>query len=153
MKIILLKDVDNLGDEGEVKTVADGYGRNYLLPRGFATIFSKAGLTLIEQRAAKIEARKEDKKKAALGLKEKLQGINLVIPMPAGDNGKLFGAVTNAVVAEKLAEAAGVSIDRRHVSIHGNAIKLVGVYDVKVRVMDREYAAIKVEVKALEAQA
>jgi len=151
MKIILLKDVDNLGDEGEVKTVADGYARNYLLPRGFATIFSKAGLTLIEQRAAKIEARKEEKKKAALGLKEKLQGINLVITMPAGDNGKLFGAVTNAVVAEKLAEAAGVVIDRRYVSIHGNAIKLVGIYDVKVRVMDREYANVKVEVKALEA--
>lgn len=151
MKIILLKDVENLGDEGEVKTVADGYGRNYLLPRGFATIFSKAGLTLIEQRQAKIEARKEEKRKAALGLKEKLQGLNVVISMPAGDNGKLFGAVTNGVVADHVAQAAGVSIDKRNVSIHGNAIKLVGVYDVKIRVMDREYAAIKVEVKALGA--
>lgn len=151
MKIILLKDVENLGDEGEVKTVADGYGRNFLLPRGFATLFSKAGLTLIEQRKAKIEARREEKKQAALGLKEKLQGLNLVIAMPAGDNGKLFGAVTNAVIAEQIAQAAGVSIDRRHVSIAGNAIKMVGVYEVKIRVMDRESAVIKVEVKALEA--
>ncbi len=151
MKIILLKDVENLGDEGEVKTVADGYGRNYLLPRGFAVLFSKHGLNLIEQRAAKIEARKEDKKKAALSLKEKLQGLNLVISMPAGDNGKLFGAVTNGVVADHLAQSAGVTIDKRYVSIHGNAIKLVGVYDVKIRVLDREYATIKVEVKALEA--
>jgi len=151
MKIILLKDVENLGEEGEVKTVADGYGRNFLLPRGFATLFSKHGLNLIEQRAAKIEARKEEKRQAALGLKEKLQGLNLVISMPAGDNGKLFGAVTNGVVAEHIAKAAGVAIDKRHVSIHGNAIKLVGVYDVKIRVMDREYANIKVEVKALEA--
>jgi large subunit ribosomal protein L9 len=151
MKIILLKDVENLGEEGEVKTVTDGYGRNFLLPRGFATLFSKAGLNLIEQRQAKIEARKEVKRQAALGLKEKLQGLNLVISMPAGDNGKLFGAVTNGVVAEHVAKAAGVAIDKRHVSIHGNAIKLVGVYDVRIRVMDREYANIKVEVKALEA--
>lgn len=151
MKIILLKDVENLGDEGEVKTVADGYGRNYLLPRGFATLFSKAGLNLIEQRQAKIEARKEEKRKAALGLKEKLQGLNVVISMPAGDNGKLFGAVTNGVVADHVAQAVGVAIDKRHVSIHGNAIKLVGIYDVKIRVMDREYASIKVEVKALGA--
>jgi len=149
MKIILLKDVENLGDEGEVKTVADGYGRNYLLPQGFATLFSKAGLNLIEQRKAKIEARKEEKRQAALGLKEKLQGVNLVISMPAGDNGKLFGAVTNGVVAEQLAASTGITIDKRHISIHGNAIKLVGIYDVKVRVMDRESATIKVEVKPL----
>lgn len=151
MKIILLKDVDNLGEEGQVKTVADGYGRNYLIPRGFATIFSKAGLTLIEQRASKIEARKEEKRKAALGLKDQLQGVNLVVAMPAGDNGKLFGAVTNSVVAEKLQETAGITIDRRHISIHGNAIKLVGTYEVKIRVMDHEYATVKLEVKPLEA--
>ena len=151
MKIILLKDVENLGEEGDVKTVADGYGRNYLLPRGFATLFSKAGVTLIEQRKAKIEARKEEKRQTALGLKEKLQGVSVVIAMPAGDNGKLFGAVTNGVVAEHLAQSSGITVDRRHISIHGNAIKLVGVYDVRVRVLDREYATIKVEVKALEA--
>jgi len=151
MKIILLKDVENLGEEGDVKTVADGYGRNFLLPRGFATLFSKAGLTLIEQRQAKIEARKEEKRQAALGLKEKLQGVNVVISMPAGDNGKLFGAVTNGVVADHLAQSSGITIDRRHISIHGNAIKLVGVYDVRVRLLEREYATIKVEVKALEA--
>ncbi len=151
MKIILLKDVENLGDEGEVKTVADGYGRNFLLPRGFATLFTKHGLNLIEQRKVKIEARKEEKRQAALGLKDKLQGLSLVISMPAGDNGKLFGAVTNGVVAEHLAQASGVAIDKRHVSIHGNAIKMVGIYEVKIRVLDREYANIKVEVKALEA--
>lgn len=151
MKIILLKDVENLGEEGEVKTVADGYGRNFLLPRGFATLFSKHGLTLIEQRQAKIDARKEEKRQAALSLKDKLQGLNIVISMPAGDNGKLFGAVTNGLVAEHVAKEAGVVIDKRHVSIHGNAIKLVGIYDVRIRVLDREYANIKVEVKALEA--
>ncbi len=151
MKIILLKDVENLGDEGDVKTVTDGYGRNYLLPRGFATLFSKHGLTLIEQRKAKIEARREEKRQAALGLKEKLQGVNLLISMPAGDNGKLFGAVTNGVIADQLAQTHGVTIDKRHISIHGNAIKMVGIYEVKIRLLDREHATVKVEVKALEA--
>jgi len=150
MKIILLKDVENLGDEGEVKTVADGYARNYLLPRGFATVFSKAGLNLIEQRQAKIEARREEKRQAALSLKEQLQGLLVTIAMPAGDNGKLFGAVTNGVVADHLAQA-GVTVDKRTIGIHGNAIKLVGSYEVKVRVLDREFATVKVEVKALEA--
>ncbi len=150
MKIILLKDVENLGEEGEMKTVADGYGRNFLLPRGFAVLFSKHGLNLIEQRKAKIEARKEEKRKIAMGLKDKLQGLSLVISMPAGDNGKLFGAVTNGVVAEQLIKQ-GVNIDRRLISLPGNAIKMVGVYDARIRVLDREYATVKVEVKALEA--
>lgn len=149
MKIILLKDVENVGEEGEVKQVADGYGRNYLIPQGFAIPFSKGGLNIIEQRAAKIAARKEEKRQAALGLKEKLSGFNLVISMPAGDNGKLFGAVTNGVVADQLA-AQGIQVEKRHISIHGNAIKLVGTYDVKVKVMEREAAVIKVEIKALE---
>ena len=67
MKVILLKDVENLGEEGEIKTVADGYGRNFLLPRGFDILASKHGLNLIEQRKAKIEARKEERRKAATG--------------------------------------------------------------------------------------
>lgn len=150
MKVILLKDVENLGEEGEIKTVADGYGRNFLLPRGFAVLASKHGLNLIEQRKVKIEARKEEKRKEALGLKDKLQSLHLVISMPAGDNGKLFGAVTNRVVAEQLLKQ-GITMDRRHISLPGNAIKLVGVYEAKVRVLDREYATVKVEVKALEA--
>ncbi len=150
MKVILLKDVENLGEEGEMKSVADGYGRNFLIPRGFAVLFSKDGLNLIEQRKTKIEARKEEKRKEAMGLKDKLQGLNLVISMPAGDNGKLFGAVTNSVIAEQLLKH-GVTMDRRHISLPGNAIKMVGVYDARIRVLEREFATVKVEVKALEA--
>jgi large subunit ribosomal protein L9 len=150
MKVILLKDVENLGEEGEMKSVADGYGRNFLIPRGFAILFSKDGLNLIEQRKTKIEARKEEKRKEAMGLKDKLQGLNLVISMPAGENGKLFGAVTNGVISEQLLKH-GVTMDRRHISLPGNAIKMVGVYDARIRVLEREFATVKVEVKALEA--
>jgi large subunit ribosomal protein L9 len=150
MKIILLKDVENVGEEGEIRQVKDGYGRNYLVPRGFAMIFSKHGETIIEQRRAKIEARKEEKKKEALGLKDKLNEMTIVIVMPAGENGKLFGAVTNGVIADYLAQQ-GVTMEKRHISISGNAIKQVGNYEVRVRVLEHEFATVKLEVKALEA--
>ena len=150
MKIILLKDIENVGEEGEVRQVADGYGRNFLIPRGFAMLFSKHGQTIIEQRKAQIEARKAQKRNEALGFKEKLQGLQIVITMPAGDNGKLFGAVTNGIVADHLAQL-GVTVEKRHISLPGNAIKLVGVYDARVKILEREYAVVKVEVKPQEA--
>lgn len=149
MKVILVKDVENVGEEGEIRQVADGYGRNFLLPRGFAIPFSKHGQNIIEQRKRQIEARKEEKRQAALSVKEKLQGLQVVITMPAGDNGKLFGAVTNGIVAEHLAQLGAV-VERRHIAIPGNAIKLVGTYEVRIKVLEREFAVVKVEVKAQE---
>ena len=150
MKIILLKDIENVGEEGEVRQVADGYGRNFLIPRGFAMLFSKHGQTIIEQRKAQIEARKAQKRNEALGFKEKLQGLQIVITMPAGDNGKLFGAVTNGIVADHLAQL-GVTVEKRQIWLPGNAIKLVGVYDARVKILEREYTVVKVEVKPQEA--
>ncbi|NNM53810.1 MAG: 50S ribosomal protein L9 [Spirochaetales bacterium] len=149
MKVILVKDVENVGEEGEIRQVADGYGRNFLLPRGFAIPFSKHGQTIIEQRKRQIEARKEEKRQAALGVKEKLQGMQVVLTMPAGDNGKLFGAVTSGIIAEQLA-AQGVVVEKRHISIPGTAIKLVGTYEVRIKVLEREFAVVKVDVKAQE---
>lgn len=149
MKIILLKDVENVGEEGDVRQVADGYGRNYLIPFGFAIPYSKGGLNMIQQRASQIAERREEKRKAAMSLKEKLDGLNLVIPMLAGDNGKLFGAVTNGVIAEHLA-AQGIQIEKRNLSVHGNMIKTLGHYNVKAKVMESESAIIKLEIKTLE---
>lgn len=146
MKVILYKDVENLGEEGDVKVVADGYGRNYLIPKGFAVLFTKHAANLVEQKKAKIEARKEEKRKEALGLKEKLAANEVVLTMPAGENGKLFGAVTNHTIADALA-AIGLTVEKRHISITGNSIKALGTYDVKIRVLEKEYATLKVTVK------
>ncbi|OHD12809.1 MAG: 50S ribosomal protein L9 [Spirochaetes bacterium GWB1_48_6] len=147
MKIILNKDVPNLGEEGDVKVVANGYARNFLIPQKIAVLFSAHAAHMFEQKKAQIEARKEAKKQIALSLKEKINAEEIEITMSAGDNGKLFGAVTPGNIADLLA-AKGIVVEKKLISITGNAIKVVGVYEAKVKVMEKEYATLKVTVKA-----
>ena len=92
MKIILNQDVVNLGEEGDVCVVKDGYARNYLLPTGAAVIYNKANAALFASRAEAIEKRKVAKRAEAASLKEKLDAITLEIVVPAGESGKLFGS-------------------------------------------------------------
>ncbi len=146
MKIILFQDVLSLGDEGDIKTVKDGYARNFLFPKKLAVPFNAHYEHMFEQKKAKIEAKRTQKKQMALSLKEKLHGQELEFLMPAGENGKLFGALTSAMIAERFL-TDGIEIEKRQVSIPGNAIKALGTYEVKIRVMERETAAVKVTVK------
>jgi len=152
MKVILLKDVENLGEEGDVCVVKDGYGRNYLLPKGFATLYSKNSVEILNQKKAAIEKRREEKRKEAMGLKERLEGLNLVFAMPAGENGKLFGAVNNANIVEALAKE-GLTVARKAVEVPGHSIKVVGNYSVKVKLYGKESAKLAIEVKAAEENA
>jgi large subunit ribosomal protein L9 len=147
MKIILNKDVRQLGDEGDIKDVTAGYARNYLFPQNLAMPFSKHGLEILNQKKAKIEANKARKIEEAKSLKERLDGYSLTITRPAGENGKLFGAVTNATIAELLNED-GMAIERKQIGIPQNAIKIVGEFDVKVKLIEKEVAHIKVTVKS-----
>lgn len=150
MKVILNQDVANLGDEGDVKVVADGYARNFLLPQKKAVPYTAHWAHLFEQRKAKIEARKEQKRQAALGLKEQLNNVSIELSMTAGDNGKLFGAVSSQTLVEQLA-LQGLTVEKRQISIPGNTLKVLGTYDVKVKVLEKEFATIKVIIKPLEA--
>ena len=102
MKIILNEDVKHLGEEGDVKDVANGYARNYLLPRGLAIPYSKEAVAYFESRREEIEARKAVKRENAKSLKERLEALNIVIAVPAGPNGKLYGSVTAQTIAEEL---------------------------------------------------
>jgi len=102
MKVILNKDLAPLGEEGDVKDVARGYARNYLFPRGIALPYNDKTAKLFESRREEIEARKAEKRKDALSLKERLEELTLELTMPAGANGKLYGAVTSQTVAEEL---------------------------------------------------
>ena len=90
MKVILNTDIKTLGEEGDVKNVADGYFRNFLRPRRLAVPYNDATVAFFESRKAEIEARKEQKRKDSASLKEKLEALHLEITMPAGKNGKLF---------------------------------------------------------------
>ncbi len=145
MKIILNQDVHNLGEEGDVVVVKDGYARNYLLPKGHAVLFNKANQAVFASRAATIEKRKEEKRKAAFSLKERLDSMTLTIAVSAGESGKLFGSVTNSVVQEALAKE-GVEIERKRIEVASHAIKMVGTYTVRVRLYEGESAEVKVEV-------
>lgn len=152
MKVILNQDVQNLGEIGDVKEVADGYARNYLLPRGYAVAQNSKNVALFEKRKAEIEAIKEQKKKSSASLKEKLEAEELALLMPAGANGKLYGAVTNATIADELLKK-GIEVDRKKIEVPGKAIKSTGNYKIIVHLYDKEEAIVKVAIAGHEVKA
>ena len=149
MKVILNHDVGGLGEEGDIRDVANGYARNYLIPKKFALAYTKHNLTQLESRRTAIEQRKEEKRKEAMGIKERLESEELTFAMPAGDSGKLFGSVNNAMVVQEL-ENRGYTIERKRIEIPENNIRMVGNYTVKVKLYGNEEAQINVLVEAAE---
>ena len=149
MKIILNQDVQNLGEIGDVKDVAPGYARNYLLPRKYAVAYNTKTVQLFEKRQAEILELKEKKRNSSTSLKEKLETEELSITMPAGANGKLYGAVTNATVADELLKK-GIEVDRKKIEIPSRSIKSVGNYKVIVHLYEKEEALIKLVVAGQE---
>jgi len=146
MKVILNQDVTGLGEEGDIKDVANGYARNYLLPKKFAVPHTKAFLAQLEHKRAAIEKRKEEKRTEAAGLKERLEAEEIRFSVPAGENGKLFGSVNNANVVVEL-EKRGYSIEKKRIEIPDHAIRVVGTYKVRIRLYDKEEATIKLVVE------
>ena len=147
MKVILNEDVKSLGEEGDVKNVANGYARNYLLPRNLAVPYNEATVLIFEAKKAEIEARKEIKRKNSASLKEKLEAANIEIVMPASSNGKLFGAVSANVVYETLSKL-GFEVERKKIEISGKVIKSVGNYKVSIKLYEAQVAEITIAVKA-----
>jgi len=149
MKVILNTDIKTLGEEGDVKNVADGYFRNFLRPRRLAVPYNAATVAFFESRKAEIEARKEQKRKDSASLKEKLEALHLEITMPAGRNGKLFGAVSAQVISDLLAKN-GFEIERKRIEIPGVSIKSVGNYHFNVKLYESQTAQMIVSVKGEE---
>lgn len=149
MKVILNEDVKHLGEEGDVKIVANGYARNYLFPRNLAVPYNEMTVAYFEGKKAEIEAKKEQKRKDSLSLKEKLESQVLTIAMPAGANGKLYGAVTNLTVAEVL-NKNGFEIERKRIEVPGLTIKNVGKYNLIIHLYEAAVAEVSMEVKAQE---
>lgn len=149
MKVILNVDVKSLGEEGDVKNVANGYARNFLLPRNLAVPYNDATVMIFEARKAEIEARKEQKRKDSASLKEKLEALSLELVMPAAANGKLFGAVTSNVVVEALAKQ-GFEIERKKIEIPGSTIKQVGHYKATIKLYEAQTAEVQLIVKPQE---
>lgn len=149
MKIILNDDVKHLGEMGDVKNVANGYARNYLFPRGLAVPFNAESEAYFEGKKAEIEARKEQKRADSKSLKEKLESLAVELVMPAGANGKLYGAVTSQTVADFYAKN-GYEIERKRIEIPGLTIKNCGGYTFKVHLYETTVAEVNLSVKAQE---
>jgi len=149
MKVILNKDLATLGEEGDVKEVKKGYARNFLFPRGIALPYTPRMIKILEGRRAEIEARKEQKRLDARGLKEKLDTFELNITMPAGANGKLYGAVTNQTIADELAKS-GFQIERKRIELAGNGFKSVGKYKAVIKLYENQSAEISITIIAQE---
>ena len=152
MKVILNQDVTGLGEEGDIKEVANGYARNYLLPKNLALPYTKQNLTQLETRRTAIESRKEEKRREAMSIKERLESEELVFTMPAGDSGKLFGSVNNAMVVQEL-ENRGYSIEKKRIEVPEHNIRMVGTYKVKVHLYGSEQAEVTVVVEASQPSA
>lgn len=145
MKIILTQDVVNLGEEGDVRVVKDGYARNYLLPTGAAVLYNKTNAAVFASKAAAIEKRKAEKRANAASLKEKLDAVVLELTVPAGDSGKLFGSVTSTMVQEELAKL-GFEIERKKIEVATHAIKMTGNYHVTIHLYENETSTVKLVV-------
>jgi len=141
MEVILKEDVAKLGHRGDVVRVADGYGRNYLLPHKLAIEATAANRKVIEQMKAAAARRAATEKAKAEELAARLNGVTLVFTRRAGDQDHLFGSVTSADIAKEL-EAQGFEIDRRKIQLD-ESLKVVGEHTVDIRLYRDVIAHIK----------
>src|SRR5215468_9945712 len=148
MKVILMRDVEHVGDVGDIVDVADGYGRNFLIPRGFAVAAKARNKRQLEHEQRLREHRILRARKDAQTLAEQLQAVACRFVRKAGEEGKLFGSVTAMDIAEAL-KTAGFEVDRRRIQLD-QPIKSLGNFTVPVRLPAETSAMIKVTVAAEE---
>lgn len=142
MKVILRRDLDNLGSMGELVTVKDGYARNFLIPRDLAYYASESAIKKLDAEKRQKAKRLANEKVNAENLASKIAELQISIPMKVGDEGKLFGSVTPAMIAAELVKK-GFEIDRRLISFD-DSIKSLGVFDAKIKLHPDVITTIKV---------
>src|SRR5476649_1063549 len=146
MEVILREHVDKLGRRGDLVKVADGYARNYLLPRKMALLATDGNKKVIEREKVKLDATEAEEQKVAQAVADRLAAVEVEISRKVGETDALFGSVTNADVAEALA-AKGFDIDRRTIQLH-DPIKRLGEFDVPVKLHRDVTVTLKVKVTA-----
>ena len=147
MKVILTKDVAGTGKAGEVKDVADGYARNFLIPRKLAVPASAGALKGVEQRKAAESQKAAKEEAAAQDLAERLTASPVVVTAKVGDQGRLYGSITSADIAEQLSKLIGQPFDRRMIQLD-EPIRQLGSFDVPVRLHRAVSTKLKVDVQA-----
>ena len=146
MEVILRQHVDNLGRRGDLVKVADGYARNYLLPRKLALLATEGNKKVIEREKEKFDAQEAEEQKVAQAVADRLANVEIEIARRVGETDTLFGSVTNADVAEALA-AKGFEIDRRKVQLH-EPIKKLGDFTVPIKLHREVIVTMKLKVVA-----
>lgn len=146
MKVILNQNVENVGSVGEVVKVSDGFARNFLIPQGWAAPATAGNIRAVEIKQAKaIEKEKESRAKAE-EIAKRARTLTVAIEASVGDDGKLFGSVTSAEIAEALA-ALGVEVDKKHIRTP-KPIRKIGAHDIELRLYHNVRALLKVQVAA-----
>jgi large subunit ribosomal protein L9 len=144
MKVILKEDVHNLGSMGETVNVADGYGRNFLMPKNLAIPATNSNVKTIEHEKKIIEKKKLKITAEFTDIKNKLEKTEIIIPVKVGENEKIFGSITSMDIENKL-KASGLNIDRKIIDL-GAPIKELGIQTVKIKLSRDIIAEIKVDV-------
>lgn len=146
MKVILVKDVKNVGKAGEVVNVSDGYGRNYLIPKGLAIEATESNLEMLNEKKKAEERKKQQELEQAKELAQKLSKVGVTLKVKAGDKGKLFGSVTSKDVEEALKEK-GFEIDKKKIVLPEN-IKTTGTYYAEIKLYQGITAKVQLDVVA-----
>ncbi len=136
MKIILTQDVEKLGNAGTLQEVKPGYARNYLIPQGKAVVATAGMVKQVQERQAAEERRIAKQELAMKSLGDRISGLRLTFTARVGENGRLYGSVTNAEIAERLSQQLGEEIDRRKIEVPGG-IHTVGEFPVVVNLVGR----------------
>src|SRR5215467_13873586 len=148
MKVLFKKDVADVAKAGQVKDVADGYARNFLIPRGLAIAASAQALKQVAEVQAVAARRASDEEHAARALKARLEAKSIVLEAKAGSQGRLYGSITTTDVVNAVKKQVGADIDRRDVDI-ADPVRHVGSYQVTAKLHRAVTATLTVEVRAI----
>lgn len=146
MDVILKKDVKNLGSKGDVVKVAEGYGRNYLIPRGLAIEATDKNMAELKMKKKQQKKREERELQEAQNIARKIDDKRLVLKVKAGEKGRLFGSITTKDIAEKIQSNYGVELDKRKIEL-AQPIRTLGNYRVEIKIHPGVIAALNVVVE------
>ncbi|TZE80852.1 50S ribosomal protein L9 [Calorimonas adulescens] len=146
MKVILTEDVTNLGKKNNVVNVSDGYARNFLFPRKLAVEANEANMARLKRVRDEEEKRIQKERDEAKALAERLNKLEVILKVKAGESGKLFGSVTSKDIADALKEQYGIELDKRKIDLK-DAIKTTGVFEINVKLYQEIDARLKIRVE------
>ncbi len=147
MKVILQQDVKGTGQKGQIVTVSDGYARNYLFPKKIAIEATSANMNSVKLAESAMQHRKETEKDDAIALGDKIKELNVNVKAKAGENGKLFGSITNKEIAEALQAQCGIKLDKKKISLP-EPLRHTGSFSVEIKLYPEVHTQLAVIVEA-----